>query len=140
MTAGVADGPAVVDGDEDLLHRVVFNLTLNAVQASPTGAAVEVSVRRVSPGAVPRGVTSLERGAIAIVVHDDGPGIDATLRDRLFEPFATTKQGGSGLGLPIAYRAVEAHGGVVLVDTGDHGTTFTVMLPVHASMPGGGSA
>lgn len=140
VTAGVADGPAVVDGDEDLLHRVVFNLTLNAVQASPTGAAVEVSVRRVSPGAVPRGVTSLERGAIAIVVHDDGPGIDATLRDRLFEPFATTKQGGSGLGLPIAYRAVEAHGGVVLVDTGDHGTTFTVMLPVHASMPGGGSA
>jgi signal transduction histidine kinase len=47
----------------------------------------------------------------------------------MFEPFTTTKPGGSGLGLAIAHRAIEAHGGVVLVDTNERGTRFTVLLP-----------
>jgi nitrogen-specific signal transduction histidine kinase len=51
------------------------------------------------------------------------------VRDRLFEPFITTKPGGSGLGLPVVHRAIEAHRGVVLVDTGANGTRFTVLLP-----------
>jgi len=52
------------------------------------------------------------------------------MQDRLFEPFATTKPGGSGLGLAIVHRSIEAHRGVILVDTGDHGTRFTVLLPI----------
>lgn len=130
VVADVGAGPVVVDGDEDLLHRAVFNLTLNAVQAGRPGTAVEVRVEHVSSGDVPGGVASLEQGAVAIHVRDEGPGIDASIRDRLFEPFTTTKPRGSGLGLAIAYRAIEAHRGVVLVDTSDAGTTFTVMLPL----------
>ena len=60
---------------------------------------------------------------------DEGPGIPAQVRDRLFEPFTTTKTGGSGLGLAIAHRAIEAHRGVMLVDTNERGTRFTVLLP-----------
>jgi two-component system sensor histidine kinase PilS (NtrC family) len=129
IAADLGAGPMVVEGDEDLLHRAVFNLALNAVQASRPDTSVRVRVERLDAAHVPRGVAALEGGAIAIHVCDEGQGIDASIRDRLFEPFTTTRPQGSGLGLAIAYRAIEAHRGVVLVDTGGQGTTFTVMLP-----------
>jgi hypothetical protein len=52
------------------------------------------------------------------------------MRDRIFEPFVTGKVGGTGLGLPVVHRAVEAHRGIVLVDALEKGTRFTVLLPV----------
>lgn len=122
--------PLVAPGDEDLLHRAMSNLALNAVQASPENAVVRVRVSAVPPSSAPRGVTALQGGAIRIDVADAGSGIDAAVRDRLFEPFTTTKVGGSGLGLAIAHRAIEAHRGVILVDSTEAGTTFSVFLPV----------
>ena len=68
-------------------------------------------------------------GAVALRVTDNGPGIPAEIRDRVFDPFFTTKPGGTGLGLPIVHRAIEAHRGVMLVDSGAGGTSFTVLLP-----------
>jgi signal transduction histidine kinase len=64
-------------------------------------------------------------------VTDEGRGIPASIKDTLFEPFVTTKAGGSGLGLSIVHRAVEAHHGFVLVDSNGSksGTTFTVIVP-----------
>jgi signal transduction histidine kinase len=64
-------------------------------------------------------------------VTDQGRGIPDAIKDRLFEPFVTTKAGGSGLGLSIVHRAVEAHHGFVLVDNEvpNGGTRFTVILP-----------
>lgn len=123
--------PAEVDGDEDMLHRAVFNLVLNAIQA--TGAAartggVRVSVRRLGIPEQPSGL-SFHAPAIAIEVSDAGGGIPREIQDRLFEPFTTTKPGGSGLGLAIVHRAIEAHRGVILVDSGETGTRFTVLLP-----------
>jgi len=132
----VGDGPLIVDGDEDLLHRAIFNLTLNAVQAARAGTAVRVAARQVGPRHVPRGVPSLEGGAIVIDVVDQGPGVPDAVRDRLFEPFTTTKPGGSGLGLAITYRAIEAHRGVLLVDTGANGTRFSVIVPQGAGQTG----
>ena len=67
-----------------------------------------------------------------VQVSDEGAGVDVSVRDRLFEPFVTTKAGGTGLGLSIAHRAVEAHHGFIIVDgaeDGEVGTTFTVILP-----------
>ena len=119
----------IIDGDEDLLHRAVFNLALNAVQAAPAGGEVRLEVATVSADQLPGGV-SFERGAVALRVIDNGPGIASDVRDRLFEPFITTKRGGSGLGLPVVHRAIEAHRGIVLVDSGPaEGTRFTVLLP-----------
>jgi signal transduction histidine kinase len=70
-----------------------------------------------------------EGGAVALSVSDDGPGIAPHVRDRLFEPFISTKPGGSGLGLSVVHRAIEAHRGIVLVDSGTSGTRVTVLLP-----------
>lgn len=121
--------PLYIEGDEDLLHRAVFNLALNALQASPDRGRVQVDVTRAAPEQIPMGV-GFENGAVAIKVEDDGAGIPSSIRDRMFDPFITTKPGGSGLGLPVVHRAIESHHGVVLVDTSDEGTRFTVLLPL----------
>ena len=122
----------VVEGDEDLLHRAVFNLALNAVQASPHGGRGRVELAPLSMDQVPAGV-SFDHGGVALRVSDDGPGIPVEIRDRLFDPFFTTKPGGSGLGLSIVHRAIEAHAGFVFVDSDDRGTRVTVLLPSHQS-------
>jgi two-component system sensor histidine kinase PilS (NtrC family) len=127
--------PMIVEGDEDLLHRAVFNLALNAVQASPQGGRVRVELAPLSMDQVPAGV-SFDRGGIAVRVSDDGPGIPLEIRDRLFDPFFTTKPGGSGLGLSVVHRAIEAHSGFVFVDSDDRGTRVTVLLPSHQSETG----
>jgi len=98
------------------------------VQAAPAGGEVRLDVAPMEPEQLPSGVT-FDSGAVALRVIDNGPGIAADVRDRLFDPFITTKPGGSGLGLPIVHRAIEAHRGCVLVDTGPRGTRFTVLLP-----------
>jgi two-component system sensor histidine kinase PilS (NtrC family) len=131
VCAGMSDD-MVVEGDEDLLHRAVFNLALNAVQASPQGGRVRVELAPLSMDQVPAGV-SFDLGGIALRVSDDGPGIPLEIRDRLFDPFFTTKPGGSGLGLSIVHRAIEAHRGFVFVDSDDRGTRVTVLLPSHQS-------
>jgi two-component system, NtrC family, sensor histidine kinase PilS len=128
VTCSIPETPLVIDGDEDLLHRAVFNLALNAAQATSATGAVRIDVAAVAADQLPSGVT-FDRGAVALRVSDDGPGIAPEVRDRLFEPFMTTKSGGSGLGLSVVHRAIEAHRGLVLVDTGSTGTRFTVLLP-----------
>ena len=131
---GERDG-MIVEGDEDLLHRAVFNLALNAVQASPGGGRVRVELAPLTMDQVPVGM-SFDRGGVALRVSDSGPGIPVEIRDRLFDPFFTTKPGGSGLGLSIVHRAIEAHNGFVLVDSDDGGTRVTVLLPAHQSSNG----
>ena len=124
----VAEGESVeLDGDGDLLHRIVSNLVLNAVQALDGEGTVRVAVRREVRG---RGTSTPVERNVRLVVSDNGPGIPDAVRERLFEPFVTGRQGGSGLGLAIVQRAVAAHGGVILVDTSPQmGTTFTIYLP-----------
>ena len=126
-----ADLPTV-DGDEDLLHRAVFNLVLNAVQAVGETGHIEVEVRRFITDARKEasGAATITGEHLAITVTDDGPGIPPELSERLFEPFVTGKSGGTGLGLPVVYRAVEAHRGLVLVDPLLTGVRFTVLLPL----------
>jgi two-component system sensor histidine kinase PilS (NtrC family) len=120
---------AEIQGDEDLLHRVVVNLVLNAVQAAQGGKArVTVDVRSARPGDLPGGVT-LERAVVMRIV-DNGPGIPQELRDRIFDPFVSGRVGGSGLGLAIVHRAVLAHRGLVFVDSEPgRGTAFTLFFP-----------
>jgi two-component system sensor histidine kinase PilS (NtrC family) len=121
--------PVYAAADADLLHRVCFNLALNAIQATPSGGRVTVGVRALGVGDLPVGL-GYPTGAAALDVRDGGPGIAPEIRDRLFEPFATTRPGGSGLGLAIVHRAVEAHGGTVLVESDATGAHFRVLLPL----------
>jgi two-component system sensor histidine kinase PilS (NtrC family) len=121
-------GALVVEGDEDLLHRAIFNLALNAVQASPAGAEVRIEASTLDGDQMPLGA-GFEAGSVAVRVSDDGPGIPMDLRERLFDPFFTTKPGGSGLGLAVVHRAIEAHRGLVFFDSTTRGARFTVILP-----------
>src|SRR5882672_8411346 len=121
-------GPTPMEGDEDLLHRVVSNLVLNAVQAAGSLATVKVRTGLAAADELPGGAGI--DNPVALRVSDNGPGIPADLQSRLFEPFVTGRVGGTGLGLAIVQRAVEAHRGLVLVDTkAGGGTTFTVYFP-----------
>ena len=118
----------VLEGDEDLLHRVAVNLVLNAAQAAKGPMVITVTTGPAKPGDLPVG-SSIEQ-PVKFEVRDTGPGIPEELRGRLFEPFVTGRAGGTGLGLAIVQRAVEAHRGLVLVDSSpDKGTTFTIFFP-----------
>jgi signal transduction histidine kinase len=119
----------MIEGDEDLLHRAIYNLLLNAVQASPPNGEVRIEGGELSAIQLPEGRKQFERGAFAILVIDQGAGVPPSIRDRLFDPFVTTKAGGSGLGLSIVQRAAEAHGGLVTVSALGEETRFTLVLP-----------
>ena len=121
-------GPLWLQGDPDLLHRVVFNLVLNAVQHSGPGQSVRVRVAPVGEAELPEGA-EFTKGA-RLTVTDEGPGIRPEDVARVFDPFFTTRRGGSGLGLALVHRAVEAHDGLIFIDgEKGRGTTFTVLLP-----------
>jgi len=126
--------PLVVDGDEDLLHRAVFNLALNAVQASPPDGTVRLEVALLDRDHLPA-EAPFDSG-VAVRVTDQGAGIPENVRDRLFDPFFTTKAGGSGLGLAVVHRAIEAHRGLVFLDSPGRGTRFTIILPAAPSTEG----
>lgn len=98
---------------EDVLRQVLLNLTLNALEAAPAGGHVRLDACETEAG---------EAGWIEIAVEDDGPGIPIGERERLFEPFQSSKKAGpGGLGLAISRRLVEEAGGSIRVDEGRGG-------------------
>jgi signal transduction histidine kinase len=106
-----------VQGDATLLERVFFNLIQNAADASPADGVVTVKTRALG--------SSLE-----VAVIDRGSGIRAEHREQIFNPFFTTKPSGVGLGLPIAAKIVDEHGGRMAVQSEQNqGSTFVVQLP-----------
>jgi two-component system sensor histidine kinase PilS (NtrC family) len=123
--------PLLIDGDADLLHRTCFNLILNAAQHAGAGGVVRVEAAPVPETVLPAGVAVA--APVRVMISDSGPGVPTEDQPRVFDPFFTTRRGGSGLGLALVYRAVEAHRGAVLLDRApDAGARFTVYLPTHA--------
>ncbi|NIR46557.1 MAG: PAS domain S-box protein [Gemmatimonadetes bacterium] len=128
--------PVLFEGDEDLMHRVVSNLILNAVQAAPPGHPTRVSVEVLGQEVGVPDRVDVEH-PVVLRVTDDGPGIPETDLKRIFDPFFTRRRGGSGLGLAIVHRAVREHRGAILVASGPEiGTRFTVYLPGKPETPG----
>ena len=119
IEAGVPAEPLTVSADEAKLRQALRNLVLNAIQVGGDGTSVRVEVAR--DGARAR-----------ITVSDDGPGVPADLAATLFEPFVTAREGGSGLGLAVARRVAEQHGGSIVLEStpGMRGARFSVYLPV----------
>ena len=110
-----------VSVDRDRLRQVLINLLHNAQQASPPGGAVKVHCRPVG------GVWA------EVVIANGGEVIPETTLQRVFEPFFTSKSGGTGLGLPIVQRIVSAHGGeITLKSDAQNGTTAILRLPLAA--------
>jgi signal transduction histidine kinase len=115
------DAGLEIDADAEQLHRIVLNLARNAAQAvSQAGRPGEIRV-----------TARREIGLVSIDVSDNGPGIPAAIRTRLFQPFAgSARAGGSGLGLAIARDLARAHGGdIELVDSTPSGTQLRVVIP-----------
>lgn len=107
-----------MEGDGEQMKQVILNLLLNAVQAMPDGGEVRVTARR-------------ERSDLLIEVTDEGCGILPENMERMFNPFFTTKESGTGLGLAVAHQIVAQHGGVLRARNNSvRGATFTVQLPL----------
>jgi len=111
------EGEQKVNGDPNQLRQVFLNLILNAVQALGYSGEMTLGFDR-------------DGGRARVLVRDNGPGIPPDKLRQVFEPFYSTKPGGTGLGLPIAQRIVAEHGGQLEIDsTPGAGTTATVVLP-----------
>jgi len=118
-----------VEADEGQLHQVVNNLVLNAVQSMPQGGRIRIAARNVRAGSV-QGLKLPGRDYVIFSVRDEGIGIPAEHLGKIFDPYFSTKQRGSGLGLSISYSIVKKHDGMIRADsTLGEGTTFSVYLP-----------
>jgi len=126
----VGGGPFVVRGVAGQIEQVVLNLVLNARDATAPGGRVVMELE-----AVERSGTMEEAGGgptpwVRLTVSDEGEGIDEELRERIFDPFYTTKEEGTGLGLAVVYGIVRGHHGEVVVESEPgRGTSFHVYLP-----------
>jgi len=125
-----------VNHDADQMEQVLLNLMKNAVEHSPAGESLQMSI---APSPPPRaggrhGRARASIPGVVIRVQDRGPGIPPDHLKRVFEPFFTTKPGGSGLGLYISHDIVKRHGGAMSVHSEPgRGTTFVVELPLETS-------
>lgn len=136
--------------DPYALREALINLIRNACEAvAGAGGGRETAREGTPPPAAPLWIRTTRAGeAVAITVGDRGPGLSETVRDRLFEPYVTTKPTGTGLGLPIVRKVVASLGGTIDVDTGSGGTIFRLCFPIgegehdpsHARQPSAGGA
>jgi len=117
LVAELPEEPQSALADPDMLQQVLLNLLLNALEASREGGAVALRLHRSGE-------------ALCLEVHDSGSGIPPENLSKIFNPFFTTKEKGTGLGLANAHRIIEMHGGTLGVSSEvGEGTTFRITLP-----------
>lgn len=113
----LAENPGAIQADAELLHRMLQNLILNAMDAMPAGGTLTIRTLR-------------QNGGVRLTVTDTGTGLTPEECQRLFTPYYTTKQHGTGLGLAIVQSVVSDHGGRITVESDPgRGTTFVIDLP-----------
>jgi signal transduction histidine kinase len=125
VRVSLPDQPPAVMVDADLIHQALVNLVRNAVQAMADESTRDLP-RRLTVGAA-------EGDPVVITVRDTGPGIARQDRERIFNPFFTTRNTGTGLGLAIVHRIADAHGGGIAVHN-DGGAVFELRLPAAVSV------
>lgn len=123
-------------GDKEQLIQAMLNVVRNAAQAVGTEGGKSGEIRLVTR--IARNVTLARhryRHVIEVRVIDNGPGVSEALRDRIFYPLVTGRDGGTGLGLPLAQGYIHQHGGVIEFATQPGQTCFTILLPLADSEP-----
>ena len=125
VTVEKAEPRAVAEADPVQLRRAVLNVVSNAMAAGGEQGRVWIHVDRVKAD---------KEEMVRISVSDDGPGVPAALRDRIFNPFFTTKDSGTGLGLAIVHGIVESHGGrIEVADREGGGAVFRLLIPLRCT-------
>jgi len=109
---------ASIKGDADQLRQVFSNLILNATQAMPEGGTLTLATKSLGPGA-----------GCVVEIADTGKGIPSEHLEKVFTPFFTTKDTGTGLGLSVSYGIVKDHGGDIQVSSSPEGTRFRIAIP-----------
>jgi signal transduction histidine kinase len=124
LDADLPEQPVLMKIDPEQIHQVLVNLLLNALDALPRGGTVQVQI-------------GLAESHVEVRIVDTGTGIAARVRERLFEPFVSSKETGLGLGLSICKRLIEAHGGSIRGDNAhEGGAVFAFTLPVDGEVRG----
>jgi signal transduction histidine kinase len=120
VRSGEIDAPLWVTGDKDLLYRAFYNIMSNAVQAMGASGTLTIHIR----------CAQKPQPVIYLLFHDTGPGFPEENMHQLLDPFFTTKEGGTGLGLPIVNSIISSHGGTLaLANAADGGAQVSVSLP-----------
>lgn len=113
-----SDEHIFVQGDDILLKQAFKNLFLNAFDAMPDGGEIKISLK------------SIDKRKREILVSDNGIGISDDIKEKIFLPFFTTKNSGTGLGLSLVQKIIVSHGGSISVDNKKKGTIFRIVLPI----------
>ncbi len=112
----------MVLGDREKIAQILINILLNGIQATPEGGIVKIRCGRLD---------RRKRSYGFFTVLDEGPGVPVEMKEKIFNPFFTTKEGGTGLGLSIAARIVDGHGGFIKTwNLPQGGAAFQVALPM----------
>ena len=107
-----------IKADRDKIKQAMLNIMINGVEAMPDGGTLRVGAKRNENG-------------ILISCQDTGPGIPDEIKDKIFDLFYTTKDGGTGIGLSFAQNIIQAHGGVIRLEQTHKGSKFVIAIPVN---------
>ncbi len=125
----IQDDLNLVEADEGQISQVIHNLVLNAEQAKPADGVIRISAENINV-TVEDQIPVKEGKYVLITVNDRGSGISKEHHSKIFDPYFTTKERGSGLGLATVYSIIKNHGGLITVDSEtESGTTFKIYLP-----------
>jgi CheY-like chemotaxis protein len=126
----IDDGLRAIEADEGQIGQVIQNIVLNADQAMPLGGRITITARNIPASATACLPGAATGDAVEITIQDQGTGIPEEHLSRIFDPYFTTKEKGSGLGLATTYSIIKNHGGMITVASElRKGTTFTICLP-----------
>jgi two-component system, cell cycle sensor histidine kinase and response regulator CckA len=135
----IDDNIRAIEADEGQISQVLNNVLINAVQAMPEGGVLRIEAANIMLDAA--GTLPLPEGEyVRIAITDQGYGIPQETLERIFDPYFSTKDSGTGLGLASVYSIVTRHGGHVSADSvPGNGTTFTILLPATDRVPASGT-
>jgi len=118
VTTDLPDSLPDIYAVSNQIQQIFINLILNSFDAMPGGGDLKISARELN-------------GGVEMTFQDNGPGIPEDRRNNIFEPFFSTKEGGTGLGLTVSYNIVTAHGGTLdLTNQNGTGACFRLFLPM----------
>ncbi|MDR4508419.1 MAG: ATP-binding protein [Candidatus Brocadiaceae bacterium] len=118
MELEVVPGLPKINADQDKVKQAILNILINSIEAMPDGGQLQVTTRLVEH-------------EVWISCHDTGPGIPDEIKDKIFNLFYTSKDGGTGIGLSSAQNIIQAHGGTIKLEQSPTGSTFVIIIPIN---------